>query len=499
VVERHHGATGTTLVIVTAGMVAIAGDPVKTGARVGREPPPPAMEPGQVVGGGGVPYSGGIVAECSRTAPEGLHEDRRLASTRDRADLTRRLVCLAFVAGLLAAHRLYLSRPFYPLTPVTAALPPIPFPLEHVLLAALLGCLAAAAIGPWFRRFAVAALALALGLAAWDQSRWQPWFYQYLLMLVALLASRDERSPGLAVVPHATRTPGAGGAGRVARRGGTVPGPAGARGDDPLDACRLVVASLYLWSGLQKVNVTFARIVFPWLVEPLAPVLPSGLIPWLPATGIAAALVEVAIGIGLLTRRLRPAAVGAAVAMHAIVLLLLGPLGHGTNAVIWPWNVAMAILAVVLFWRADTTARRIAWPRRPGIHAAIALLVLLTPILSFAGLGDAYLSGALYSANVQEAVMLVSPAMRDRLPGDIRRHVSTNRAGLDVLVFADWSLAELGVPPYPEPRVYRSVARAVCAYAPTPSEAELIIFGRPHPWTGVRETIREDCAALRRR
>lgn len=112
--------------------------------------------------------------------------------------------------------------------------------------------------------------------------------------------------------------------------------------------------------------------------------------------------------------------------------------------------------------------------------------------------GSAGLSGALYSANVQEAMMLVSPAVKDRLPGDIRRHVRTNRAGLDVLVFADWSLGELGVPPYPEPRVYRSVARAVCAYAPTPSEAELIIFGRPHPWTGARETTREDCAALSR-
>jgi hypothetical protein len=142
--------------------------------------------------------------------------------------------------------------------------------------------------------------------------------------------------------------------------------------------------------------------------------------------------------------------------------------------------------------------RRIVWPRRPGIHAAVAVLVLLAPALSFAGLGDAYLSGALYSGNVQEAVMLVSPAVRDRLPGDIRRHVSTNRAGLDVLVFADWSLAELGVPPYPGPRVYRSVARAVCAYTPTPSEAELIIFGRPHPWTGARETTREDCGALGR-
>jgi methylamine utilization protein MauE len=353
------------------------------------------------------------------------------------------------------------SHPAYPATPLLDGLPPIGFPLDHALLVGLLLCLAAAAVVVAFARALVAiALLLALLLAIWDQSRWQPWFFQYALMLAALFPARRRRA-----------------------------------GDErSLDACRAVVAGLYVWSGAQKLNATFAGTVFPWFAQPVAGVLP---LPdaWWPAIGLTVPLIEIGVGIALLTPRARQAAVVAAVAMHAAILLTLGPLGHATNPVVWPWNVAMALLDVTLFWRAPARARRILLPGAP-IHAFVALLALVMPALSFAGLWDAYLSGALYSGNVREAVIAISPAVKERVPADLRRYVTTNRAGAELLVIGDWSMGELGVPPYPELRVYRSVARAVCGYARQPSEVALVVFGRPDPWTGERDTTREDCAML---
>ena len=86
------------------------------------------------------------------------------------------------------------------MSPVLDGLPPIPVPFDHILLGSLLVALAVAAVAPSPRPFLVGALGLALSLAIWDQSRWQPWLYQYLLMLSAFLpgASRakEGRRPG---------------------------------------------------------------------------------------------------------------------------------------------------------------------------------------------------------------------------------------------------------------------------------------------------------------
>jgi hypothetical protein len=348
------------------------------------------------------------------------------------------------------------------MSPVLDSLPPIPVPFDHILLGALLVALAVAAVAPSPRPFLLGALVLALSVAIWDQSRWQPWLYQYLLMLSAFL-------------PGASRAK---------------------EGDRALDTCRLVLVALYLWSGLQKLNVTFVTTVFPWLVEPLTRLLPTPLREWLAGAGLAVPLLETTIALALLLPRWRPAAVVLAVALHASVLLLLGPLGHAVNPVIWPWNVAMGLLVVLLFWGVPATARQILRPARRGWQAVVAVLVLVMPLLSVVDLWDAYLSGALYSGNIREAVIVVTSAVKARLPAEARRHVVTNRTGAELLVVADWSMAEVGAPPYPEARVYRAVARSVCGLAGAPADVALVTFGKPGPWTGTRVTTREDCGVL---
>ena len=77
--------------------------------------------------------------------------------------------------------------------------------------------------------FAVAALALAVLLVLQDQGRLQPWFYQYSFMLAAV---------GFANLR------------RLSTQGA-------------LNACRLIVALTYLWTGLQKAHVSFAEDVYP--------------------------------------------------------------------------------------------------------------------------------------------------------------------------------------------------------------------------------------------
>jgi uncharacterized membrane protein len=50
-----------------------------------------------------------------------------------------------------------------------------------------------------------------------------------------------------------------------------------------------------------------------------------------------------------LPARLRWAAIGAVAVVHLTALLFLGPLGYNYDVVVWPWNLAMLGLVIVLF------------------------------------------------------------------------------------------------------------------------------------------------------
>jgi hypothetical protein len=380
-------------------------------------------------------------------------------TTSPRLRWARGTVAAALAAGLLLAPRLFLAGRAYPRTPALDGWPALAPPLDVVVLGALLATLVGVTLAPGPRWWAGTAAALALLLAIDDQSRWQPWFFQYVVMLTALALARDA--------------------------------------DDTLAAWRTVLVALYFWSGVQKLNSTFMSQLFPWLVEPLAGALPAALSHGLLAGWWVVPLAEIAVAVGLLVPRLRNAAVVGAVATHLAVLGLLGPLGHATNVVVWPWNAALAALAALLFWSGGRApAFPLGVPRRLGAHAAVLVLVGVLPALSFAGRWDAYLSGALYSGNVPVAALSVTEAVAARLPEPARGHVTRNRAGASVLDLWEWSMGELGVPSYPEDRVFRAVTREVCRLAAHPADVVLVVFGRPALLGGEREITRRNCTAL---
>ena len=156
------------------------------------------------------------------------------ASARTRARALTWLTTAGLVCGVLISGPLWRTDRGYPRVPALGIWsPPAPFDLLWVaLFLAVAGWLAARGPGR-------AAVAILIALAAWwcaaDQSRLQPWFWQYVWMLAILgLRSPDDEAS--------------------ARRA--------------LGACALIVAGTYFWSGLQKFNGGFVYDTFPWLTAP---------------------------------------------------------------------------------------------------------------------------------------------------------------------------------------------------------------------------------------
>jgi hypothetical protein len=350
----------------------------------------------------------------------------------------RAVIAAGLMAGLLLSPKLWVSTRFYPLTPVMRFLKPLPYPFDYavyILLLAMLAVTAVAALRFSSPRWWVAApLLLLAALCAQDQSRLQPWCYQYAFMLIAL------------AVPSA---------------------------DTSLNACRLIVAAIYFWSGAQKLNPYFAPGTFTWLAHPLAAHFPALAI----KAGYAAPFVEMACAIGLLTRRFRTPAIALLIAMHACILLAIGPLGHGFNTVVWPWNIAMIVFLLLLFRHSEVRAREILWGHA-RFHRLVLVLFGLAPALSFFNLWDSYLSAALYSGNKNQGAIYMTEAVADHLPEDVDGDVSEEADGRDKLLVNDWSFDELNAPAYPEIRIYKSVARKLCEFAGRPSDVRLEVQGK---------------------
>jgi len=358
--------------------------------------------------------------------------------------LVRVVVAAGLAAGLLLSPNLWQTARFYPTVPVWDALPDIPPAAGRVAFGALLALLALVVVLP-HRRWPVLAFVAAAGTwCLWDQTRWQPWVYQYLALLTAV---------------------------GVARR------------DDALNACRLVLAATYFWSGLQKLNVSFVTDVYPWLIGPVRLLLPEGPAAWLDGQGYAVAAGECGVGVALLVPWLRLVAVPLAVVMHAGLLYCLGPTGHDWNSIVWPWNAALPVLVVVLFARTrDVPARSVLWGSWVG--RGVLLLFGVLPALSFVGWWDCYLSASLYSGNTPRAQLTLDETAVEALPAELQdRHVSYGALDLQ-----GWALDELNVPYYPARRVFRGLARRLGG----PDHVRLVTHDRPDWRTGERAEIEEE-------
>jgi hypothetical protein len=363
-------------------------------------------------------------------------------------------IALAWVCGLALSWRLWTASRLFPLAPISDALPSLDPPLDVIGFGTLIALLLATAIRPGSRVILIAALAFAVPLALLDQTRWQPWLYQYVVMLAACARLRPERA---------------------------------------LDACRAIVALTYLWSGLQKLNATFVQETWPEFARAVVTVVPAASrLP--PAFVLMIPAVEILTGVGLLTRRFRTPALAVALITHATILTLL--LSSRENTVVWPWNAAMVVFVGLLFWRErDASARDLLLPR-PALQRAVVLLFGVLPALSFAGLWDSYLSAALYSGNTHQAVIYMNPSTIQTLPRAIHSHIwrRTEPFFLDI---NRWAYGELNVPAYPEPRVYRVVAERVCQWGDDAIDIKLLIFAKPNPLTGARASELYDCDHLR--
>jgi hypothetical protein len=310
---------------------------------------------------------------------------------------------------------------------------------------------------------------LALGLLVLaDQHRLQPWAYQLVVLEIVL---------------------------------------AGLPAAEAIAVARMLVASIYFYSALSKLDRSFFESGGGQIVD--------GLLESLRLTGSVTdgnrtvlagivALGELLVGLGLCWRRSRKYAWPASIALHALLLLALGPLGAGNKPGVLLWNVYFIAQNVILFgWAGEppshelaTGGRAAAAPQQVRVGAArwairgLAVFVLLFPLTEPLGICDVWPAWAVYATGPERARLFVAATDRGKLPEAARPYLQRPRFEDDLCLLRidRWSLDTSGAPLYPQNRFRLGVALAIDDKAALGDGLVVELDGPADRFTGQRTT-----------
>lgn len=332
---------------------------------------------------------------------------------------------LGILLSALLSFNLWAGQRWFPKAPLFQNLPGFHAPYDYLHIGVLLVLIVFSLLSKHKAPMLLLVI-FSVYLCMDDQNRLQPWFFNYNLILFVLLFFKN-------------------------------------RVDEPNNyisvfiSLQILVALIYIFSGIQKLNDLFVKDTYDWMIEPLGKFLSPGQMNLLHKAGYAAPYIETAIGISLLIKPLRFIAIPAALLMHLFILLTLGPTGNSYNYVVWPWNVMMVVLVLLLF--ANVEKERffdISFLFKSFAFYVVITLMLVFPCFSLINKYDSYLSSSLYSGNTDQCTLVLSNKAYNRLPFYIK-HFATPDDDYNILYIKHWCLKELKVPCVPEYRIYRNV------------------------------------------
>jgi hypothetical protein len=383
-----------------------------------------------------------------------------------------RAFCVSFAAfGLLlfaCTWRLWTPQTVFPQVPLFAVAGSLPPQVEWFSLAAIVASLILSLV-PRFASASYVAFAIATTLLCLaDQHRLQPWAFQFTVVALVLALLPPSRAFAL---------------------------------------LRVLVVSMYLWSAIAKCDATFLSTLGQQFLAALVGLVGLSTDDWSPASRRVGAWIfplgELVIGFCLLLSlhsgpRTRRVVIGAAVAMHLVLILLLSPLGLGHQPAVLVWNGWFIAQAVLLFGfpgkpaigSPEDVEQLPSWASELyGVFGEVLIgLVVLLPLLRMAGRYDHWLAWGLYAPSNSRVSLYIDSARAASLAPHLQQYLApTDNARWQRLRLDAWSLKALDVPIYPQDRFQLGVARAVIDSEHLDGDFEIVVESAADPWSGKRE------------
>jgi len=264
------------------------------------------------------------------------------------------------------------------------------------------------------RKLAIAIVIIEIILCLLDQNRWQPWEYQFILMLFSFAVLRTDSSTW--------------------------------------HSWLIIISGIYFFSGFSKLSPDFIHDTWNWLIlqRGLGIDHPTLIIQRI---GYMLPVFEMLIGLLLWIKRLKKFALVMIVILHVFNLVLLGPAGLNINPVIWPWNIFMPLACFYLL------SEKIYYRPMYMYQWMLIILCLVMPFSMRFGVWDRYLSFTLYSGGMPQLMICSDEPDISKFNNGMDRSNSKIPCDSKILAAWDWGMNEMNTAPYPEYRVFKKIAK----------------------------------------
>jgi hypothetical protein len=151
--------------------------------------------------------------------------------------------------------------------------------------------------------------------------------------------------------------------------------------------------TLWFWAGFNKVlSSGWPQGPAPFLARAM------GLGGFVTMVAVLIPLTEMGLGLAALRPKAWPVLRWAALIFHLGTVVVLARAGYNTS--VWPWNLSLALVALLAFSRPESNRLGgLPYGRRGAILAASAAFLVLYPVGFYFGVVDAYPAHNLYTSN----------------------------------------------------------------------------------------------------
>ena len=344
-------------------------------------------------------------------------------STASKKIIITRLICFFWLIAKVISWKVWLADRLFPIVPPFNFLF-VPSFVHLLLFIFSLLALLALFLFPSKRFLQISVIIIEVFSCLLDQNRWQPWEYQYIFIIIALVINYKNDKNAISVIAF-------------------------------------ISVAIYFYSGLSKMNAIFSQSILNALTR-------SGILHVSNSysynflayhIGYALGIVEVSLSIGLLFQRTKKIAALFLILMHFIIIVVFGPFGINYDIIIWPWNVAMPLLLYLLFISKQPVSIQFKSIKK-GWNKIIIILFGILPALNFFGYWDFFLSSSLFSSKPPGMFIYIKNHGSSKELHSYFKIDKTNSlpdSNLFAINVRTWSFKELMVPAYPELRVYKNI------------------------------------------
>jgi hypothetical protein len=223
-----------------------------------------------------------------------------------------------------------------------------------------------------------------------------------------------------------------------------------------LQAVILLTAGIYAWSAVSKFDIVFADTLGPYLAGGLFQSLGLSVdvtawpIGWQRAVALSMPIGELITAVCLFVPRLRFAGCVLSLVQHAILLLMLGPLGlnHSRSVLLWNLYFLGQNALLTAFVRSEQPANGSLW--NSSLAVRVAWIPVLLPLLHTVGWLDHWPAWAVYSPRLERVRLFVESSQFGGQPWIDEPHAGQN---LTQLRLDRYALEVTNAPISPQDRV----------------------------------------------